>query len=386
MRTPLDVPDLAELAARLGLTVGRGGFGPCPVCGAVRRGRGDPRPPLTIYKGGGWGCLAGCHLGDGKSSTGGDAVALLAYVRCGEQPRAGDPRWPAILAELRGADPVPVSRSSPRPAPPVAAPDPGPDRAEVAALWAACTPLDMLKDNDPALRWLRCRAFSVEGIAALDLARAMPAAGKLPPWVPTLGIVNATWRAVYRFAAPVYDARGELAALRFRAVDSYPPDGLNVPPPGCRFEDRNGRRVLVAPLWTPHGEPVRGETDLPKALAARGCGRAAGLVLADPVGVDLLRGTLKDAWRWDGRVIIVEGETDLWAMSTVSGRANNGSSYAVFGHMAGAWTAAHAARIPDGARVLVATDDDDAGNRYFETVKATLRHRCKVGRERRNNA
>ena len=381
MRAPLDVPDLAELAARLGLTVGRGGFGPCPGCGAARRGAGDPRVPVGVYGAGRdrWRCQAG------GCDAGGDAVALLAYVRCGENPGAGDPRWPAILAELRGADPVPVSRPAPRPAPvsPVAAP---PDRAEVAALWAACSPLDVLEDNDPALRWLRCRrGLSVEGIAALDLARAMPAAGTLPAWVPSLGIARATWRAVYRLAVPVYDARGMLAALRFRAIDRYP---LDAPPPGCRVEARNGRAVLVAPLWTPPGEPVQGEDrELPKALAARGCGHAAGLVLADPLGVALLRGELEDGGvRWDGRVVIVEGEPDLWAYATAMSRARNGASYAVFGHMAGAWTAAHAARIPDGARVLLATDDDDAGDRYAETVRDTLKGRCNVARRRSNDA
>jgi 5S rRNA maturation endonuclease (ribonuclease M5) len=109
-------------------------------------------------------------------------------------------------------------------------------------------------------------------------------------------------------------------------------------------------------------------------------------VLADPVGLALLRGHLEDdGVRWDGRVIIVEGEPDLWAYATAMSRLRNGASYAVFGHMAGAWTAAHAARIPDGARVLVDTDDDDDGDRYFETVKATLT-RCKVRRKSRNDA
>jgi len=368
MRAPLDVPDLAELAARLGLTAGRGGFGPCPGCGAARRGAGDPRVPVGVYGAGRdrWRCQAG------GCGAGGDALALLAYVRCGENPRAGDPRWPAILAELRGADPVPVSRTAPKP-PPVAAPVEGPDRAEVAALWAACTPLDA-DPREPAARWLNVRrGLDAERIAALDLARVLPGpAYPWPRWVPSLGMDRAAWLAVYRLAAPVYDARGELAALRFRAVDRYPPDGLDVPPPGCRIEDRNGRAVLVA--------HVRGEDrELPKALAAVGCGHAAGLVLADPLGVALLRG--EGGARWDGRVIIVEGETDLWAVATAQ-RGATGASYAAFGVEAGSWIAAHAARIPDGARVLVDTDADPAGDRYFETVKATL-SRCKVRRKSR---
>jgi 5S rRNA maturation endonuclease (ribonuclease M5) len=309
-------------------------------------------------------------------------VALLAYARCGENPGAGDPRWPAILAEMRGADPVPVSRTSPRPpVSPVAAPVEGPALAEVAALWAACSPLDA-DPREPAARWLNVRrGLDAERIAALDLARVLPGpAYPWPRWVPSLGMDRAAWLAVYRLAAPVYNAAGELAALRFRAVDRYPPDALNVPPPGCRIEDRNGRAVLVA--------HVRGEDrELPKALAAVGCGHAAGLVLADPLGVALLRGKLEDeGMRWDRRVVIVEGEPDLWAYATAMSRTRNGASYAVFGHMAGAWTDAHAARIPDGARVLVETDDDDAGDRYAETVRDTLKGRCNVTRRRSNDA
>ena len=375
-REPLNLPPLADLAARLGLTVGRGGFGPCPGCGAARRGAGDPRVPVGVYGAGRdrWRCQAG------GCEAGGDAVALLAYVRCGEQPSAGDPRWPAILAELRGADPVPVSRLAPRP-PPVAAPVEGPDRAEVAALWAACAPVDATP-ADPAARWLSVsRGLSVARIAALDLARVLPGlAYPWPRWVPSLGMDRAAWLAVYRLAAPVYNARGELAALRFRAVDRYPPDALNVPPPGCRIEDRNGRRVLVA--------HVRGEDrELPKALAARGVGKASGLVLADPLGVALLRGALEyEGVRWNGLVVIVEGEPNLWAYATRTGRVANGETFAAFGVEAGSWTAAHAARIPDGARVLVATDDDNTGDGYAATVNATLRGRCKVRRERRQHA
>jgi hypothetical protein len=254
----------------------------------------------------------------------------------------------------------------------------------VAALWAACSPLDTLADTDPAIRWLRgYRDLSVEVIAALDLARAMPTSGTLPKWASPLGIDRSTWRTVYRLAVPVYDARGELAALRFRAIDRYP---LGAPPPGCRFEDRNGKRVLLAPLWTPDGEEPRGDRSLPKALAAAGVGSAAGLVLADPMGLALLNGRTADGEvLWDRRVFIVEGETDMWRVSAPrTPRVKDGATYATFGVESGSWTAEHARRIPDNTTVLILTDPDPKGDEYAAAIGRTLTGRCMLKRPKRS--
>jgi hypothetical protein len=90
-----------------------------------------------------------------------------------------------------------------------------------------------------------------------------------------------------------------------------------------------------------------------------------------------------DGVRWDGAVLVAEGETDLWAAVSKPGRFREGGTFAGFAVVAGSWTADVAARIPDGARVMVATDADPAGDDYAETVRATLAGRCTVYRKAR---
>ncbi len=389
MHAAMPNPPVLDVATRLGLEVRRDGFGPCPVCGAARRGSTDGRPPLTCaLRAGGerWRCWA-----SGCAARGG-SVALVAAVRLGEIPGKGDPRWTAVYAELR--DDTPATRASrpsgcsPRatPAHPVQVFPRGntqshPDPASVAELWAACTPLNPV-DRDPAILWLSTyRGLSVDGIAALDLVRVLPKTYRWPRWVPTLGMDRDAWLQVYRLAIPAFTASGELAALRFRAVDRVGPRWTA--PAGCRIEDRNGRAALVT--------TVRGkDRELPKALASVGVGHGAGLVMADPMGLALLRGTREDdGVRWDGRVVIVEGEPDLWAVAASGGNRiqRHGDvffkTFAAFAVEAGSWTAELAARIPDSARVLIWTDLDDAGDRYAAAVNASLTHRCDVLRATR---
>lgn len=388
MHAALPNPSVLEVATRLGLEVRRDGFGPCPVCGATRRGSADGRPPLTCAQRAGgerWRCWA-----SGCAARGG-SVALVAAVRLGEVPGKGDPRWATVYAELHDESPTaratrPQTRvfpagntrsvSSPR----------GdisnrPDATSVAELWAACVPLNS-QDRDPAISWLSTyRGLSVDGISALDLVRVLPNHYRWPRWVPTLGMDRAAWLQVYRLAVPTFTASGDLAALRFRAVDRVGPRWTA--PAGCRIEDRNGRTALVT--------TVRGkDRELPKALASVGVGHGAGLVMADPMALALLRGTREDdGVRWDGRVVIVEGEPDLWAVAASGSnriqRHADGlfKTFAAFAVEAGSWTAELASRIPDRARVLIWTDLDDAGDQYAAAVNASLTHRCDILRATR---
>lgn len=396
MYATVPIPPVRDLATRLGLEVRRDGFGPCPVCGAARRSRTDTRPPLTSGQradGERWRCWAsGCPARGG-------AVALLAAVRLGEVPSKGDPRWAAVYAELRdertpqpfprgksisaaNADRVfPTGNTPTAPVSPHGDTANRPDPASVADLWAACLPLDPEDRVEPAIPWVSMyRGLSVDGIAALDLVRVLPQKYRWPRWVPTLGMDRDAWLQVYRLAVPTFSAAGELAALRFRAVDRAAPRWTA--PPGCRIEDRDGRAALVT--------TVRGRTrELPKALASVGVGHGAGLVMADPMGLALLRGQREDEGiQWDGRVIIVEGEPDLWAVATSSSRIQrhpegSGSTFAAFAVEAGSWSTELAARIPDQARILVWTDLDDAGERYAAAVNASLTRRCTVLRATR---
>lgn len=432
-REPFHVPALADVAARGGLVLGRNGAGPCPLCNAERRGSADKRPPLAFFRGRDGVERWTCHACD----TGGDAVSLLAAIRWREVPGRGDPRWPLLFDELRGesaAAPMGAyldrvtrghvapraSRPSPngpaapptRPVAPLAGPAPYdeapavPDEPEhhprrtneARELWAACTPLDKpgLWTSDPSPVWLtKRRGMTPERLAALDLARLVPRGRPLPRWLPLCGMDLETWIAVYRLAVPLYDARGELRALRFRAVPEHltpNPSGTGLvwtPARGLRADTRTGRdgRERSALVYsTPEGP-----RELVKALSP--AGSCAGLVMADPMALALLRhrGTSAvevDGVRWSGRVTVIEGEPAWWAMATHPERLRAGAdgapeTFATFGIEAGAWTPAIASRIPSAARVLVWTDHDDAGDRYYATVRDTLAGRVSVSRTAR---
>jgi hypothetical protein len=183
-----------------------------------------------------------------------------------------------------------------------------------------------------------------------------------------MGMDRSEWLRVYRLAVPMYYHRGALRALRFRAVTHVrepSPEG------GMRWRD----------LEIPEAK---------KALAARGV-TTRGLVLADPVGVALLRGELErlqeiEGIGWDGRVVVCEGEPDLWTWSTAARRRRGkpadapAPTWAVLGHAPGMWTDAIAARVPSGTPVVIRKhyDPNDAGGKLAETVRASLASRCPV--------
>lgn len=165
---------------------------------------------------------------------------------------------------------------------------------------------------------------------------------------------------------------------------------------------------LISLLYDSRGAPrscvarrISGEH--PKSVSPRDCGRS-GLVLADDMGQHVLgygrhpsqwphrpqpgvpfdSDTNSPWWPPDEplRVIIVEGEVDLWTWSTEQGESTEYPP-AILGVLAGAWTQAHADRIPDGAHVTIATDRDDAGDAYARQIIKTLRGRNIVaGRHR----
>jgi hypothetical protein len=77
-------------------------------------------------------------------------------------------------------------------------------------------------------------------------------------------------------------------------------------------------------------------------------------------------------------VVVVEGMTDFIAAATNPGW----SVFPVIGITSGSWNCEIAARIPNGAMVLVWTDADDVGDEYAERIDATLKRRCSVLRGR----
>ena len=112
-----------------------------------------------------------------------------------------------------------------------------------------------------------------------------------------------------------------------------------------------------------HGEQCRA-----KSVALKPQKR--GLVLANRAGLALLRRDPGRSKFWEGvpDVVIVEGETDFLCAAI----EETDTMRAVFGISSGAWSDAHALAIPEDARVIVATDADQAGNKYADQIRETL--------------
>ena len=115
----------------------------------------------------------------------------------------------------------------------------------------------------------------------------------------------------------------------------------------------------------------------PKSLVPFGFS-VKGLVLSDPLGLQLLSGTVPDWWE-PHELIISEGEVD-WATWASRQSEVDPQGPACFGVDAGSWSRDIAGRIPDGAAVVLRTHHDSPGERYAERIAETLRGRCRVFR------
>lgn len=162
------------------------------------------------------------------------------------------------------------------------------------------------------------------------------------------------------------------------------PDRQSVPWAGFERDDgsfvswfQRGFRILF-PLYDAQGRlrsviarRTRG-TEGPKSVPPTQRSRT-GFVLADINGQRLLAGELhvERGVRLD--VVIAEGEADVccWAIAP----AEDGAQRAVLGVTSGAWTSEIAARIPAGARVVIATDLDEPGDKYATQILRTLASR-----------
>ncbi len=170
--------DVEEVAKRNGYTVDRRRIGPCPVCGAVRGGRRDPRPPVGLRAGGlAWWCVA--HDGGGGPSAFGP-----------------------IYADDR---PAPVEKVVEYP-----------PMGDVERLWGYCEP--------EADRSLVGRGIDVRGMAFLDAARGSPSFS--PDWWPWQ-----SWVTV-----PLYDVRGRMRSLHGRRVEYGALSKKGCNPQGFRIE------------------------------------------------------------------------------------------------------------------------------------------------------
>ena len=213
-----------------------------------------------------------------------------------------------------------------------------PPKAEVEALWRASRPIG--DDPDVAGWFLRRYGSSLvlHQIELWDLARAIPADRDLPRWAWSRG---RPWsRTGHRVLFRLWDHLGQAVSLRARCIDP---------------------------------------TVTPKSLAPSGFA-VKGLVLADPLGVQLLSGFVP--YWWEPREVVVsEGEPD-WALWATRQREAEAQGPVCLSVEAGAWSQKIADRIPDGARVAIRTHLDEPGERYARRIAMTLQGRCQVFRSR----
>lgn len=326
---------VGEVALALGLQgASRGSFA-CPACRAERRdrrrGAAGSRPD-----GAGW----RCH----RCGAGGDCFDLVSLHLCGARFRDLSPDERRRVRAWFGAEPatLPTGRTSPAAWQPARCEPTFPPRGEVEQLWraslplASCLPTGSSPDTTAA-RFLADRGLLplADAVAEADLARLTPPVGTYPcpSWWPAgrLGL----WRLVVRAWRP----GGEAVSLHARAVVARP---MN-----------------------------RGES-LPRQLWPRGVGErrfdACGLFFADPQAQRLLRGVAADI----EQVLLCEGLTD-WLSAAAMLHQRQLGGVAVLGGVSGSFPALAQIRWPvHPIDLVVAVDEDAAGERYLAQVRAAL--------------
>lgn len=350
------------VATAFGLSFRRGhSLAPCPLCGAEQRGSHDTRGPLSLWsEGERW----HCH----RCNEDGDAAALVAAVVTGKAKPTGADEWALVRAHAEAAGLVaapggpvrrPEAAARVRPlaaheAPPVRRERPRAEPAELAAVWDSCEPV-----TSGMSAWLDGRGLDTEGVWVLDAARWLPPGpGRLPAWA-ALG--NVSWSRGWRCLLRTWDERGRFVGLRARWTgDERPPH----PYEGAKEVGGTGLRGGGAVYACPVGRWLlaQGTDALPGALAVQTARPWRGDEV--PLG-----------WRWDGRVLIVEGGPAWLRYASDPARVTDGPAKgtpAVFGVWSGAWTAAHGGRLAAVQNVAVATDDDEGGDKLAEAVAATL--------------
>lgn len=309
-------------------------LGPCPACKAERRHtKSEPigrsgRGPIGVQRGKpphGWRCF--------QCDASGSTIDLVAFVLCDKRYRDLRDHERATVKEWcerwTHSEPARAAQREPERAP---EPPPSyPPIAEVQDLYEACGRVD---ENRAVDDYLRTRRIGSTRVADLGLARALPRNAPLPQWASCGSSWSNTGHLVI---APLFDHEGIMRSLIARSID------------------RDAERKSLAP---------RGHT-------------RAGLVLGCALAVQVLASGKRPAW-WGAHVpldvVVCEGEIDFLAWSTSWSDAHEYAP-ATIGMVQGAWSDAIAARVPDGARVLLAQDLDAPGEKYAALVVETLRDR-----------
>lgn len=256
----------------------------------------------------------------------GDVFHLIAAVD-GLDPHRDFKRVLERAVRLAGID-VGSDSSGPRPMSPPPPERPYPPRDEIVRLWAYSLPVT---DDMEAVAYFSARGLDNEALRRADLVRVLR--DDTPPWAVygALPWAHTGHRAIVR----MFDARGVFRSVRALKLRS-------------------------------------GGADTPKRLPPKGY-RASGLVMANLLGVSMLRGTQQRL-----QVMVCEGEPDFLTIATEPSLAG----VPLLGMVSGSWTGEIASRIPDGAEALVMTHNDKAGDGYANEVNVTIGHRCTVLRAR----
>lgn len=211
---------------------------------------------------------------------------------------------------------------------------------------------------DATRAFLEKRSIDATRVADENLSCALKPGVELPPFA---RIGRKDWyRTGHRLLTPLFDAAGKTTSVIARCV--FPCDaGLKSVAPrghtrgGLVMANRIAQRVLA------HGAHPSVWPPWPMA--------------------DLPYDDSKPTWQADERLrlAIVEGETDFLSWCTAESEATE-YPRGVMGIVSGSWRQILADRIPDNTRVIVATDLDDAGEKYARQIADTLRAAIRQGR------
>jgi len=209
-----------------------------------------------------------------------------------------------------------------------------PDPKEIANLVGQCVTCD---SDRGVWDWLKGRGLNAFAVAVRDLAYALPEDATLPFWAKYRG---KTWVELgHRLIVPLFDSEAQVRSVRAgRIVDGESPKRL--PPSGHK---------------------------------------ASGLVMLDSMGREAFRLGAWPSWATgESRFVVCEGEPDFLCWATHNNKLNECPKHAVIGIYSGSWCDDIAARIPDGSKVAIWTDADDAGDKYAAIIRKSLEHRCSV--------
>lgn len=333
---------VADVASRFGVEVVRHNADvsfPCPVCGKDLRHCRDstPRKAVKVMPDNRWWCE--------PCGAGGDVVALAAAIVTKtvspDRERWRDVRAACVWVGLVMGEPIERPAIAYTPPPPRSL-EPVVERApahEVAAFWEACRAVSLTSD---AGRYLASRGLMGPGLHGVDPMRWADVVREAPGALPSpVDWWTGAWLRRWPLVFPAFDGHGRLASIQARAVD---------------------RSAEPKTRW-----PYRRN--------------ASGLLFADVMGVGFLRNRTEGV-SVDGleAVVVAEGATDTLKLARVVEAAD--ATLAVLGYVAGSRKALEQVGWPVTLPCIVATDDDEVGDRYADEVRQALDWRIPVYRMR----